>query len=160
MIRKGNSTLTFYHPRPSYEERPPHNVCRDRAGDFNPRPSYEERLTMIQRLRLSQTFQSTPLIRGATENMRAIVQHVGISIHAPHTRSDLPPLRASRRIPAFQSTPLIRGATLCCACACFCDRISIHAPHTRSDTTTISRVRMLPYFNPRPSYEERRPPAA
>lgn len=43
MIRKGNSTLTFYHPRPSYEERPPHNVCRDRAGDFNPRPSYEER---------------------------------------------------------------------------------------------------------------------
>ena len=59
---------------------------------------------------------------------------LGISIHAPHTRSDFPHDVPCGRYQRFQSTPLIRGAT------------------AKSDKFCES----LEYFNPRPSYEERR----
>ena len=59
--------------------------------------------------------------------------HLPISIHAPHTRSDAaaPISMAHRR--KFQSTPLIRGATRAAARRHRIHSISIHAPHTRSD---------------------------
>ena len=57
----------YFNPRPSYEERHGSLGIRcDNPEDFNPRPSYEERLRRH-------------LPRG--------LHH--ISIHAPHTRSDL-----------------------------------------------------------------------
>ena len=79
-----------------------------------------------------------------------------ISIHAPHTRSDIRCGYTGDKTCKFQSTPLIRGATSSQAALEFClmlfqstplirgatyadflqqksVRISIHAPHTRSD---------------------------
>ncbi len=101
-----------FNPRPSYEERLPRSIhllfIRE---DFNPRPSYEERPGGITHVAPSSkisihaphtrsdfgdladaasalSFQSTPLIRGATST-------------------------GSCRVTCgrFQSTPLIRGAT-------------------------------------------------
>ena len=93
-------------------------------------------------------------MRGATSPPKCPRQHAGISIHAPHARSD---------------------DTFCTRCGWQC--ISIHAPHARSDVTpsredkaiTIS-IHAPParsdstattastcstYFNPRSSCEER-----
>ena len=56
-------------------------------------------------------FQSTLLMRGATAARRVHRQHVPISIHAPHARSDVLTHRACARSSAFQSTLLMRGAT-------------------------------------------------
>ena len=104
-----------------------------RQPDFNPRSSCEER-----------HFQN---------DCRGIVQ--GISIHAPHARSDLFIKIASRILSTFQSTLLMRGATRMVHGSIECIRhfnprssceerryvmteweieeISIHAPHARSD---------------------------
>ena len=148
--------MTFYHPRPSYEERPI-------------RP-------LIPKVGL--LFQSTPLIRGATAFSGLCNVQIAISIHASHTRSDPLPVSASTSSFVFQSTPLIRGATSDSLPVRLRQGISIHAPHTRSDGTARDgrhRLRLIsihaphtrsdccrrhrhparPYFNPRPSYEER-----
>ena len=124
--------------------------------NFNPRPSYEGRHTKSLHDRIAVRFQSTPLIRGATDykdetrlryddfNPRPSYEgrpddgftcetNFDISIHAPHTRGDSTISSRSSRV-SFQSTPLIRGAT---GSACLhSDRssISIHAPHTRGDS--------------------------
>ena len=79
-------------------------------------------------------FQSTLLIRGATLDGKARFRVAVISIHAPHTRSDV----------------IVRD------CFSTCRDISIHAPHTRSDIYRSQNPRHIPYFNPRSSYEERR----
>ena len=79
---------------------------------FNPRPSYEERHGWFERCE--------------GRNL--------ISIHAPHTRSDVQFTEPDETSKTFQSTPLIRGAT------------------TSSDGYLTTHD-----FNPRPSYEERRP---
>ena len=78
-------------------------------------------------------FQSTLLIRGATLDGKARFRVAVISIHAPHTRSDV----------------IVRD------CFSTCRDISIHAPHTRSDIYRSQNPRHIPYFNPRSSYEER-----
>ena len=89
-----------------------YNVAHaDSAHDFNPRSSYEE--------------------RRHPRHVSARAQR--ISIHAPHTRSDL---RASSE----HETVL---------------EISIHAPHTRSDFCTFMMIPLFSDFNPRSSYEER-----
>ena len=102
-------------------------------SNFNPRPSYEERRTNGSLCFGYKTFQSTPLIRGAT------------------TVVFLPLVATSQ----FQSTPLIRGATSSKDHDVFYFIISIHAPHTRSDCFSRSISSSRFYFNPRPSYEER-----
>ena len=56
--------------------------------DFNPRSSCEERLLPVPLPRLHQTFQSTLLMRGATAADKVRLGTAGISIHAPHARSD------------------------------------------------------------------------
>ena len=83
----------------------------------------------------SARFQSTLLMRGATHVASETHQLGGISIHAPHARSDewLCPICGKRH--PFQSTLLMRGAT------------RIHA----------SRWAMTLDFNPRSSCEERQP---
>ena len=86
-------------------------LSRARQGHFNPRSSYEERLSIV---------------------IPAVLE-IGISIHAPHTRSDL----------ALASQPINLIF------------ISIHAPHTRSDARQIRDEQSLSNFNPRSSYEER-----
>ncbi len=128
-----SSSTNDFNPRPSYEER--QILCYECAekDNFNPRPSYEERLVPCVNHREQVRFQSTPLIRGAT-SARALFedqqtnfnprpsyeerlppgglrQMRRISIHAPHTRSDVKTLKPDMRF----------------------TQISIHAPHTRSD---------------------------
>ena len=78
---------------------------------FNPRSSYEERRQRFARKSINTEFQSTLLIRGATYNGTREDLAYLISIHAPHTRSDL------------QGSVTPDNAV----------DISIHAPHTRSD---------------------------
>ena len=131
------------------------------AGDgrrphFNPRSSCEERRRTRHSARLSQTFQSTLLMRGATRSRMAAITTapnfnprssceerldvVGsrrapftISIHAPHARSDKPlSIRSSwgsdfnPRSSCEERPPLMPSQMLV-------KIISIHAPHARSD---------------------------
>ena len=146
-------------------------------------------------------FQSTLLMRGATQrasraryrvinfNPRSSCEErpgerkigddvIGISIHAPHARSDefmkkmtflemefqstLLMRGATTTIPKyvtaiqFQSTLLMRGATPEGIGGDDGRAISIHAPHARSDTSrSPSIVRRRTHFNPRSSCEER-----
>ena len=102
-----------------------------------------------------QLFQSTLLMRGATDVTVRARPIEPISIHAPHARSDLtadrmatlagiisihaPHARSDRRAAkrwppsTFQSTLLMRGATHRRRWPQRAGRISIHAPHARSD---------------------------
>ena len=66
----------------------------------------------------SKQFQSTLPIRGATVSPCALVEVIAISIHAPHTGSDL------------HKAGVVDAVAL----------ISIHAPHTGSD---VNRTRKL-----------------
>ena len=172
----------YFNPRSSCEER--HGMrCRSTSGsNFNPRSSCEERRWSGTCSSEHLPFQSTLLMRGATScsmrafgfvthfnprssceerhfqnDCRGIVQ--GISIHAPHARSDLFIKIASRILSTFQSTLLMRGATRMVHGSIECIRhfnprssceerpdanirrllyiaISIHAPHARSDWNT------------------------
>ena len=79
-------------------------------------------------------FQSTLPTRGATHGQSAYTLFPFISIHAPHTGSDVSLL------------DLVAGI-LC---------ISIHAPHTGSDCRCRLRVRPSVDFNPRSPHGERR----
>ena len=122
-------------------------------------------------------FQSTLLMRGATHPKCFWQRTCFISIHAPHARSDLRPLKlrltssnfnprssceerlhceACEADPElFQSTLLMRGATSSVDLLLPGSRISIHAPHARSDLTTTSSLSSQNHFNPRSSCEER-----
>ena len=156
---RDEQSLSNFNPRSSYEERHDDpatggNVLRD----FNPRSSYEERRTRKQYRPFHCNFNP----RSSYEERPPVADrcHTGydsISIHAPHTRSDL--MHGSRRRiwiyfnprssyeerhmdtllqlsdALFQSTLLIRGATTICSPDILPLRISIHAPHTRSDLT-------------------------
>ena len=123
-------------------------------------------------------FQSTLLMRGATCRKGSCSGSLrGISIHAPHARSD-DTLGDLLDHYGFQSTLLMRGATWSFLFASPETVISIHAPHARSDdlqqgkpatidifqstllmrgATNISDIFALtrPDFNPRSSCEER-----
>ena len=101
-----------FNPRPSYEERRGSLLTTECIiWNFNPRPSYEERRYLALLLRgcndisihaphtrsdcdcgrekeFNKSFQSTPLIRGATIIHERQDVFIRISIHAPHTRSD------------------------------------------------------------------------
>ena len=123
-------------------------------------------------------FQSTLLIRGATLDGKARFRVAVISIHAPHTRSDIYRSQNPRHIPYFNprsSYEERRGAFGWLSDlpwhfnprSSYEERpsadlpllsmmmISIHAPHTRSDVSTMLDAFFLSNFNPRSSYEER-----
>ena len=122
-------------------------------------------------------FQSTLLMRGATQKRRRLRLPAFISIHAPHARSDDGRSHGIFRTAPFQSTLLMRGATRRLLVAVPRQKISIHAPHARSDqppvvlsdTSIISihapharsdlisapSALFFTHFNPRSSCEER-----
>ena len=85
--------------------------------------------------RAGTSFQSTLLMRGATNACWCRRDDHQISIHAPHARSDAMSSMRRCRPFLFQSTLLMRGATML---------IHLFSPDPR-------------YFNPRSSCEERRP---
>ena len=153
----GSSRQIFLHfnPRSSCEER---HVLHYRRADwhhFNPRSSCEERLEIPHSTPGRTEFQSTLLMRGATEKRSRGREGDVISIHAPHARSDTTDTNKRK-----------------------CGDISIHAPHARSDddvnaisadvvefqSTLLMRGATLRrhrhkerqrHFNPRSSCEER-----
>ena len=66
---------------------------------------------VLSSISLSIIFQSTLLMRGATESDGRLCGDVVISIHAPHARSDDRSGASSSPGRVFQSTLLMRGAT-------------------------------------------------
>ncbi len=100
---------------------------------FNPRPSCEGRPKPSSPRLSMPSFQSTPLMRGATRRRQGAGHGRAVSIHAPHARGDarrdgctapspcfnprpscegrLRAKMCSYPRPRFQSTPLMRGAT-------------------------------------------------
>ena len=157
------------------------SISLNRASHFNPRSSCEERQQgyITYRAGVWKVFQSTLLMRGATLDHDHVVRVTGISIHAPHARSDFgyqachflridfnPRSSCEERqiyitladdTLVFQSTLLMRGATHAGRNRLPDGCISIHAPHARSDpSTTACDGCRASNFNPRSSCEERR----
>ena len=64
-------------------------VNKAEATDFNPRTSYEVRQRGEEEANKALAFQSTHLLRGATDGCARLSLNVQISIHAPLTRCDL-----------------------------------------------------------------------
>ena len=101
-------------------------------------------------------FQSTPLIRGETQQQHPRRDRQPISIHSPHTRGDSTCSSVRPSALRFQSTPLTRGETLHVADVPKSLPISIHSPHARGDLLFRVWHRRIPNFNPLPSCEGRR----
>ena len=123
-------------------------------------------------------FQSTLLMRGATgTKVGMYYDAVGISIHAPHARSDSESACPDCVDQHFnpRSSCEERQLSLSCSvedgisihapharsdnrkgCDSLSQRISIHAPHARSDLHAEGNGHADDYFNPRSSCEERR----
>ena len=78
-----------------------------------------------------------------------------ISIHAPHTRSDIRRIEDVVVIVISIHAPHTRSDVIRRRGLCVVRRISIHAPHTRSDRHRAPSRACRSYFNPRSSYEER-----
>ena len=104
-----------------------------RKDDFNPRSSYEERLGCFSHF----------------------VPPYDISIHAPHTRSDITSVMHTRKSQNFNPRSSYEERRLSVSERTSEDMISIHAPHARSDRTTCRSASRARYFNPRSSCEER-----
>ena len=140
-----------------------------RSAYFNPRSSCEERLDCFGCPVNPFLFQSTLLMRGATKAGWRAYRQTGISIHAPHARSDRSALTRLRLYRSFQSTLLMRGATghfiaqadivLVFQSTLLMrgatrrmgpvhsdHHISIHAPHARSDPKEHFCVILLDTF--------------
>ena len=87
----GSASPSYFNPRSPYGERPWPWASRPPRTDFNPRSPYGERRYSRWADPQPGTFQSTLPIRGATLRSAAIDRYVStISIHAPHTGSDVP----------------------------------------------------------------------
>ena len=147
----------YFNPLPSCEGR---RFCLPAfpvANNFNPLPSCEGRHVKQTEANASTLFQSTPLMRGETQEPSKDWQPGLISIHSPHARGDwrstegesggtdfnpLPSCEGRQVIMeikrvklSFQSTPLMRGETIISFEKDFDVRISIHSPHARGDPT-------------------------
>ena len=89
-----------------------YHIPRRVGQNFNPRSSCEERPKNAAGAVRGMLFQSTLLMRGATQPSECTRTPGDISIHAPHARSDTTDTNKRK-----------------------CGDISIHAPHARSDIT-------------------------
>ena len=101
--------------------------------NFNPLPSCEGRLLSKCLRHSTATFQSTPLMRGETDEYKQLCNAIDISIHSPHARGDVSififPLS---RVDYFNPLPSCEG------------RPGIN-----------SKIPLRNYFNPLPSCEGR-----
>ncbi len=123
------------------------------------------------------SFQSAPLLRGATFCFHRSSWLVGVSIRAPLARGDVYVLNVilrnvgfnprpscegrpvsisfCRMDSTFQSAPLLRGATAVCEYSWRGFVVSIRAPLARGDSSATTRSMTDSSFNPRPSCEGR-----
>ncbi|XOQ27492.1 MAG: hypothetical protein ACFWT1_03355 [Selenomonas sp.] len=168
--------LTYFNPRPSYEERR-QGACATRCHCQISIHAPHTRSDSVDLPRTQPDAISIHAPHTRSDDRRGQDSAgIPISIHAPHTRSDSARER-TELTRKFQSTPLIRGATILLddrnagldisihaphtrsdavsARVHAWTTISIHAPHTRSDHTDYDGHLHAPHFNPRPSYEER-----
>ena len=122
---------------------------------FNPRTSCEVRQSSMSAASVLSVFQSTHLLRGATDPSRRFDGE--IRCFNPRTSCEVRPVHL-RKLPgriAFQSTHLLRGATDFCRHGLGEYDVSIHAPLARCDAHEISPSKSPPGFNPRTSCEVR-----
>ena len=131
-------------------------LARRPAAHFNPRSSCEERHAGPGTGRAPQGFQSTLLMRGATFAAIHPLLPFGISIHAPHARSDASALDASTATADFNPRSSCEERLESLFFSSVAILISIHAPHARSDLFVDKADVGLLDFNPRSSCEERR----
>ena len=101
---------------------------------FNPLPSCEGRQDLPTPLPRVVVFQSTPLMRGETSGVLALIITHWISIHSPHARGDVAKALAQLFKSDFNPLPSCEGR------------------HLYSDTDSIH----IKDFNPLPSCEGRR----
>ena len=102
--------------------------------DFNPRPPHGERQRPRSLSGSWTKFQSTPPTRGATVLGLCQRDHFLISIHAPHTGSDMRPLSDSIGAAYFNPRP----------------------PHGERQALIRQTLDLVCHFNPRPPHGERR----
>ena len=126
----------------------------------------------------NMSFQSTPLMRGATSPgtasegtrpsfnprpscegrhvpMRRLAEPVHVSIHAPHARGDQPRPSQTGSHRCFNPRPSCEGRPLSAWLNLTLTQVSIHAPHARGDRRRHAERATTPSFNPRPSCEGR-----
>ena len=127
-----DQALGDFNPRSPYGERPKLWITPFQARYFNPRSPYGERLAKAANSTITDLFQSTLPLRGATSFRCTFPNSVRISIHAPLTGSDT----------------IFAGPRPKCS-------ISIHAPLTGSDAVHRRRSSRALDFNPRSPYGER-----
>ena len=125
------------------------SIPSSRAINFNPLPSYEERLDEADHLYGWDVFQSTPLMRGETQNQVAALQ--GMTFQSdPLMRGETTAIDRLRAFEPFQSTPLIRGETKVNQADALTLEISIHSPHTRGDPAAWDSTWINPSFQSTP----------
>ena len=172
----------YFNPRSSCEERHGHSHNFHRALlHFNPRSSCEERRRMIMQ---DQEQEKNFNPRSSCEERPLASQFTlapGISIHAPHARSDLVTLdwttharyfnpRSSceerplmdfekGKVVEFQSTLLMRGATPATMRSTFAKRFQSTLLMRGATAISHPSCGASRYFNPRSSCEERQHPA-
>ena len=122
---------------------------------FNPRPSCEGRQKTIYLIPTASSFQSTPLLRGATRRPQVNCFCLWFQ-STPLLRGATLPSPLANATCQFQSTPLLRGATNQVSLIVIFVSVSIHAPLARGDRWCSSRPHKSNRFNPRPSCEGRR----
>ena len=133
-------------------------IIPGRMDYFNPRSSCEKRPGIMDLAAASGISIHAPHTRSDPYRFVLAAFPWGISIHAPHARSDTSPFTASVGNSPFQSTLLMRGATKPSFLATPPSSISIHAPHARSDPKPMIVANLSNDFNPRSSCEERPEP--
>ena len=144
-----------FNPRSSCEERPASVRTSCRTSYFNPRSSCEERQDKPGPKYQPIIFQSTLLMRGATQSTRSIGFFLIFQSTLLMRGATAASISFSSAPSRFQSTLLMRGATGHHAVVLVEADISIHAPHARSDLCRLTVNSKLFYFNPRSSCEER-----
>lgn len=87
---------------------------------------------------ISLAFQSTPLMRGETQNQVAALQGMTFQ-SAPLMRGETLNIRDGASTRSFQSTPLIRGETRHSRYRAGAECISIRSPLTRGDSISLQK---------------------
>ena len=107
----GGACISIHAPRAGSDF--PRPLSRVWPPYFNPRSPCGERRAVRFAARLTDSFQSTLPVRGATRPPKRTYQRdETISIHAPRAGSDAYCRKALRLVGGFQSTLPVRGATI------------------------------------------------
>ena len=167
--------ISIHAPHTGSDRAAPHT--KPMANYFNPRSPYGERLGKEALSPWTLAFQSTLPIRGATARLVKGNDAYVISIHAPHTGSDIGHINALDAVIISIHAPHT-GSDDAHGDVGIEDYISIHAPHTGSDNISNGKPShksfisihaphtgsdqghsvvefTYTYFNPRSPYGER-----